>query len=431
MDAILAVAAEGDVRLIVVTDNERILGLGDLGAGGIAIPVGKLALYTAAAGIHPSRTLPVSLDVGTDRQELLDDPLYLGYRAPRLRGPAYDEVIEAFAASVRRVFPAAVVQWEDFKQHNAVRVLERYRRRLSSFNDDVQGTGATVVGGLIAARRAQGGLAADRFLVLGAGAAAVGIATLLRKHLGLETGGFGEDGTEPVIVLMDSRGVVHGGRPDLAVEQRPLAVDAMWVQRAGLSEAAAADPVSVARAMRATVLLGATGCRGAFSESLVRAVGEHAANPIVLPLSNPTERSEATPEDVAAWTGGRAIIATGSPFRDLAVNGRCRVIGQANNVFVFPGVGLAAVVAEAREITDEAFLVAARALAAMVSPERLAAGAIYPPISDLRRVARGIAIALVRHLRDSGYGRQFRDEEIEPAVERAMWWPEYLPLSPA
>jgi malate dehydrogenase (oxaloacetate-decarboxylating) len=430
MDAILAVAAEGDVRLIVVTDNERILGLGDLGAGGIAIPVGKLALYTAAAGIHPSRTLPVSLDVGTDRQELLDDPLYLGYRAPRLRGPAYDEVIEAFAASVRRVFPAAVVQWEDFKQHNAVRVLERYRRRLSSFNDDVQGTGATVVGGLIAARRAQGGLAADRFLVLGAGAAAVGIATLLRKHLGLDTSGFGEDGTEPVIVLMDRRGVVHGGRGDLAVEQRPLAVDPTWVDRAGLSEAAA-DPVAVARAMRATVLLGVTGCRGAFSESLVRAVGEHVASPIVLPLSNPTERSEATPQDVAAWTEGRAIIATGSPFGNLAVDGRCRVIGQANNVFIFPGVGLAAVVAEAREITDDAFLVAARALATMVEPERLADGAIYPPISELRRVARGIAIALVRHLRDSGYGRQFRDEEIEPAVERAMWWPDYLPLCPA
>jgi malic enzyme len=427
MDEILATAADGDIRLIVVTDNERILGLGDQGAGGMAIPVGKLALYTAAAGIYPSWTLPVSLDVGTDAAELLDDPLYLGFRSPRLRGAAYDDVVEAFVESVRRVFPAAVVQWEDFKQHNALRILDRYRHRLPSFNDDVQGTGAVILGGLLAAR-AGAGFADDRFLFLGAGAAAVGIAGLLRRQLG--TDGVAPGPAGPVMALMDRRGLVHLGRSEVADDQRPFAVDPAWLLQAGLSVPEFADPVAVARALRASVLVGTTGCRGAFTEALVREVARHAAVPIILPLSNPGDRAEAEPLDVLAWTDGRALVATGSPSGDVELPGARRTIGQANNVFVFPGVGLAAIVAEARELTDEAFLTAGRLLAQLVSAERLASGAIYPPVGDLRRVARAIAIGVVRHLRDSGYGRQYRDEEIEPAVDRAMWRPEYLPFVP-
>jgi malic enzyme len=427
MDEILATAADGDIRLIVVTDNERILGLGDQGAGGMAIPVGKLALYTAAAGIYPSWTLPVSLDVGTDAAELLDDPLYLGFRSPRLRGAAYDDVVEAFVESVRRVFPAAVVQWEDFKQHNALRILDRYRHRLPSFNDDVQGTGAVILGGLLAAR-AGAGFADDRFLFLGAGAAAVGIAGLLRRQLG--TDGVAPGPAGPVMALMDRRGLVHLGRSEVADDQRPFAVDPAWFLQAGLSVPEFADPVAVARALRASVLVGTTGCRGAFTEALVREVARHAAVPIILPLSNPGDRAEAEPLDVLAWTDGRALVATGSPSGDVELPGARRTIGQANNVFVFPGVGLAAIVAEARELTDEAFLTAGRLLAQLVSAERLASGAIYPPVGDLRRVARAIAIGVVRHLRDSGYGRQYRDEEIEPAVDRAMWRPEYLPFVP-
>jgi malic enzyme len=427
MDEILATAADGDIRLIVVTDNERILGLGDQGAGGMAIPVGKLALYTAAAGIYPSWTLPVSLDVGTDAAELLDDPLYLGFRSPRLRGAAYDDVVEAFVESVRRVFPAAVVQWEDFKQHNALRILDRYRHRLPSFNDDVQGTGAVILGGLLAAR-AGAGFADDRFLFLGAGAAAVGIAGLLRRQLG--TDGVAPGPAGPVMALMDRRGLVHLGRSEVADDQRPFAVDPAWFLQAGLSVPEFADPVAVARALRASVLVGTTGCRGAFTEALVREVARHAAVPIILPLSNPGDRAEAEPLDVLAWTDGRALVATGSPSGDVELPGARRTIGQANNVFVFPGVGLAAIVAEARELTDEAFLTAGRLLAQLVSAERLASGAIYPPVGDLRRVARDIAMGVVRHLRDSGYGRQYRDEEIEPAVDRAMWRPEYLPFVP-
>jgi malate dehydrogenase (oxaloacetate-decarboxylating) len=426
IDDILRAAAGETTRLIVVTDNERILGLGDQGAGGMAIPVGKLALYTAASGIYPAWTLPVSLDVGTDRAELLADPLYLGYRAPRLRGQAYDEVVEAFVESVRRVFPAAVVQWEDFKQHNALRILNRYRHRLPSFNDDVQGTGAVILGGLLAARREQGGLDGERFLFLGAGAAAIGIAGLLRRHLGIEGAADGPGG--PVMALMDHLGLVHLGRTDIADDQRPFGVDPRWFIEAGLTSGELADPVAVARVLKPSVLIGTTGCRGAFSEALVREVAQHATTPIILPLSNPSDRAEAQPPDIFEWTDGRALVATGSPSGDVLLPGGRRTIGQANNVFIFPGVGLGAIVAEAREVTDDAFLVAAREFATLVSADRLASGAMYPPIRDLRRIARTIAVAVARHLRDRGYGRQYRDDEIGPAVDRAMWWPEYLPL---
>jgi len=426
IDEILRAATSEPIRLIVVTDNERILGLGDQGAGGMAIPVGKLALYTAAAGIYPAWTLPISLDVGTDREDALHDPLYLGYRAPRLRGAAYDEVIEAFVEAVGRVYPAAVVQWEDFKQHNALRILERYRHRLPSFNDDVQGTGSVVVAGMLAARREKGGLAGERVLFLGAGAAAIGIAGQLRRQVASE--GVTPAGDEPTAALMDHIGLVHLERPGLPGDQRPFAVDPRWFTDAGLTPEDLNDPVAIARVLKPTILVGTTGCRGAFTEALVREVASHVERPLILPLSNPGDKAEAQPEDIAAWTDGRAIVATGSPCPPVRFNGTCRTVGQANNVFIFPGVGLGAIVAEAREVTDGAFGVAAQELANRVSAERLASGAIYPPISELRHAARGIAVAVVRHLRDTGYGRQFRDEEIEPAVDRAIWWPDYLPV---
>ncbi len=427
IDDILRSAGD-DIRLVVVTDNERILGLGDQGAGGMAIPVGKLALYTAAAGIYPAHTLPVSLDVGTDRRELVDDPLYVGYRAPRLRGPAYDEVVEAFVDAVARVFPAAIVQWEDFKQHNAVRVLERYRRRLPSFNDDIQGTGAVVLAGLLAARRDRGGLTHDRFLFVGAGAAAIGIASFLRRELLAE--GLGPRAAASAIVMLDSHGLVHTARPALPDDQRPFALDPAGLLATGLRPSQLADPVAVASASGATVLIGATACAGAFSEALVREVGRHDRTPIVLPLSNPGACAEARPEDILAWTEGRALVATGSPSRDVSSPAGMRVIGQANNVFIFPGMGLGAIVAETREVTDDMFLVAARELAGLVSGDRLRTGAIYPPIASLRAVARAIAVAVVRQARDAGHGRDYADEEIEPAVDRAMWWPAYVSFDP-
>ena len=424
IDEILRTGARGNVRLIVATDNERILGLGDQGAGGIAIPIGKLALYSAAAGIHPAWTLPVSLDVGTDRADLLADPLYLGYRAPRLRGAAYDQLLEAFVQAVQRVSPAAVVQWEDFKQYNAIRVLQRYRHRLPSFNDDIQGTAAVVLAGLLAARRREGGLARERFLFIGAGAAGMGIAGLLRSHLALESR---TEPAGPVMALMDSGGLVHLGRPGLADDQRPFALDPGWFMGAGLTEGQLADPVAIARVIGASVLIGTTGSYGAFSEALVRDVASHSQIPIVLPLSNPGDRAEASPEDILAWTDGRALVATGGPGREIVRGDAVRSVGQANNVFIFPGMGLAAIVAGTREVTDAAFLVAAGRLAELVTDDRLFSGGIYPPIRDLRSIARAIGIAVVSHLWETAQGDRPDDLVVEASIDRAMWEPSYRP----
>jgi malic enzyme len=429
MEAILAGAAPQGVRLLVVTDNERILGLGDQGAGGMSIPVGKLALYTAGAGIYPSQTLPVSLDVGTDNPALLEDPLYLGYRAPRLRGQAYDDVLEAFVEAVGRVFPGAVVQWEDFKQHNALRVLERYRHRLPSFNDDVLGTGGVALGGLLAARAARGGIAGERILFLGAGAAALGIGRMIGLQLASE--GLGAAEIHASMAHMDSKGLIHDGR-EIADDQREFSMSRERFTELGLDDATSRDPVAVARAVKPTILIGTTGTPGTFSEELIREVARHDPMPIVLPLTNPGDKCEARPEQILAWTEGRALVASGSPFPPVELAGDgTRIIAQANNVFVFPGVGLGSIVAGAREITDEAFIVAARELASRVTPARLAEGGLYPPIDELRAVSRAIAIAVVRHFRDTGYGRHIHDDDIEPAVDRAIWWPDYLPYEPA
>ncbi len=410
---------QADARLVVVTDNERILGLGDQGAGGMGIPIGKLALYTAGAGIHPALTLPVSLDVGTDNQALLDDPLYLGHRAPRLRGRAYDDFLEAFVEAVLTVYPRALVQWEDFKQHIAIRLLDRYRHRLPSFNDDVQGTAAVVLGGLLAALRETGGrLTEQRVLSLGAGAAGIGIARLLRAAAA------DEGGTVP-LVMLDSRGVVHDGRPDLAADKLPFALGSAELRRLGLDPEDGADLETVVRRLRPTILIGTCGKAGAFDEAAIRAIAEVTPAPIVLPLSNPTSQCEATPADVLEWTGGRALVATGSPFEPVTIGGETRAVGQANNMFVFPGVGLGAIVAEAREVTDRMFLAAARTLAAHVSADRFRSGALYPPLADLRCVSRDIATAVAMEARDAGVGRQLPDTVLKDAVAAAMWEPRY------
>jgi malate dehydrogenase (oxaloacetate-decarboxylating) len=397
-----------DVRLVVVTDNERILGLGDQGAGGMAIPIGKLALYTAGCGIHPSLTLPVSLDVGTDNPALLADPLYLGYRAPRLRGAEYDALVEAFVVGVEEVWPGCLIQFEDFKQQNALRLLDRYQSRVPSFNDDIQGTAAVVVAGVFASLRVTGHpLGETRVVLAGAGAAGIGIARLLRLA-GVET-----------IALVDSKGLVHAGRGDLDATKSVLAVPAV--------EGPEPDLVETIRRVRPTVLVGTTGVAGTFDQTVVGAMADALGpgeRPVVLPLSNPTSLVEATPADVLAWTDGRALVATGSPFDAVTLgDGRRVEVGQANNVFIFPGVGLGAIVAEAPTITDRMFLLAAHELAAFVTDERLAAGALYPPVTALRHVSRSIAIAVAR---EAG-----TIDDPESAVDGAMWWPEYVPYLPA
>ncbi len=415
-----------DVRLIVVTDNERILGLGDQGAGGMGIPVGKLALYTAGAGIYPALTLPVSLDVGTDNEELLRDPLYLGYRQPRLRGEPYDEFIEAFVGGVLEVFPHAVLQWEDFKQHNAIRLLDRYRHRLTSFNDDIQGTAGVVMGGIFAALRVLNEpLSAQRIVFLGAGAAGIGIARLVRAEMLRE--GVAEDVVRAAIVMLDSNGLTYEGRIPLDDDKREFALRPEVVQHYAFEPADRYDLETVIRQVKPTILIGTSGTPGSFTEGAIREMAIHARTPIVLPLSNPTSKTEAAPADILDWSGGRAVVATGSPFDPVVRGEVTHVIGQANNSFVFPGIGLGAIVAEAREIIDDMFLVGARALAEMVSADRLAEGALYPTQSELRAVSKRIAMAVVCTARDCGVGRAFHDDEVERVVDAAMWFPEYVP----
>ena len=423
-------AAGEEVRLIVVTDNERILGLGDLGAGGMGIPVSKLALYTAGAGIHPSLTLPISLDVGTDTRSLLDDPAYLGWRRPRLRGESYDRFIEAFVEAVIEVFPHAVVQWEDFKQHNAILILDRYRHRVTSFNDDIQGTAGVTVAGILSALRLTGGSLVDqRIVFVGAGAAGIGIARLMR--VAMRRAGADEDTVRDAIAMLDSHGLTFQRRVPLDEDKWELALGDEAMHTHGFDpEASTHNLAETVRRMRPTVLVGTTGNPGTFTEEAVRAMADAVERPVLFPLSNPTAMAEATPADILSWTDGHALVASGSPFDPVDTQTGQRIIGQANNVFIFPGLGLGAIVAEAHEITDALFLAAAETLAEVVDEDRLVVGALYPPQAALRDVSRRIAVRVVREARDAGLGRMIADHEIEPAVDAAMWWPDYEPYDP-
>ena len=414
-----------DIRLIVATDNERILGLGDQGVGGMGIPIGKLALYVAGAGIHPSKCLPISLDVGTDNPDLLADPLYLGYPKKRLRGRDYDEFIEAFVRGVRETFPRAILQWEDFHKDRAFLLLERYVRRLPSFNDDIQGTASVVVGGLLAALRITKQRMADqRVVFVGAGAACTGIARLCA--IAMRADGADEATVRRSLVALDSRGLLHDGRTMDEPHKRELALPRAVMAECGLDPQANLTPLDVIRALKPTILVGATGRAGTFTREMIETMAGSVERPIVMPLSNPTSKAECTAEQPIRWTDGRAIVATGSPFGDVEHGGKRHVIGQANNVFVFPGVGLAAAISEAREVTTEMFHIASATLARLVSQERLDVGAIYPHQSDLRRVSFEIACAIVRYASDHDLGRRIAPEDVEATVRAAVWDPRYV-----
>ena len=397
-----------DVRLIVVTDNERILGVGDQGAGGMGIPVGKLALYVAAAGIHPAQTLPVSLDVGTDNTALLADELYLGYRAKRLRGPEYDSLVEEFVQAVRKRFPKALLQWEDFKKGNAIRLLDRYRKVLPSFNDDIQGTAAVAAAGMMAGSRVSGTpLTEQRVVILGAGAAGIGIARLIRSTL--ERAGVTGERLTRAIASLDSQGLLVDDQDIKDAHKKPFVWPRALAGSMGLGAGKPRDLEAVIRAMKPTVLIGTSGEPGTFTEAAVREMARHVERPVILPMSNPTSNSEAKAVDVIAWTEGRALVATGSPFDPVIWAGRSIAIGQANNAFVFPGIGLGAILSEAREVTDSMFTAAADRLAATLSESDLAAGMLFPRVRDLRRVTAAIAEAVIREARDCGVGKPVTD----------------------
>jgi malic enzyme len=426
IERVLENAPFEDVRLVVVTDNERILGLGDQGAGGMGIPIGKLALYSAAAGIPPWQTLPVSLDVGTDNQALLDDELYLGWRSHRLRGQEYDALVDEFVFGVKARFPRALLQWEDFKKANAFRLLERHRLTLPSFNDDIQGTAAVAVAGILAgARRTGVPLREQRVVLLGAGAAGIGIARLLRRTL--EQAGLSGDVLRLAIANLDTRGLLVDDREIEDEHKRPFAWPAALAEASGLGARQPRDLLAVVRAVKPTALIGTSGEPGHFTEEVVREMASHVERPLIFPLSNPTSQSEAVPADLLQWTDARALVATGSPFPPVPWGGREIQIGQANNAFVFPGVGLGVLVSEAREVTEEMFAAAAEALASQVAASDRAEAGIFPRIDDLRRVTVHVAEAVVREAMASGIATH-PVKDPASAVARAMWDPTYVPM---
>ncbi len=415
-----------DVRLAVATDSEGILGIGDQGYGGVAICIGKLSLYTAAAGIDPATTLPIGLDVGTNRSDLLDDPLYLGVRHERLVGQEYEDFMERFVTAFQRHFPGALLQWEDFSKQKAFTILDRYRERLPSFNDDIQGTGAVVVAGLLAAaRKTRKALSEEVVLVHGAGAGGIGVARQIKA--GMVRQGLSEAEAAARIFVVDSRGLLVEGRKGL--EPYKLGMLQPAARLAGWKIAGEIPTIlETIKNAGVTVLIGLSGQAAAFDEEIVSAVQANAATPIVFALSNPTDFSEAVPSDVLKWTNGKAIVATGSPFADVEFGGVTRRIGQGNNAFIFPGLGLGALVSGARVITDGMLAAAAEALAAYTDSLDIALGAVYPKVSVMRRASRHVAQAVVAQAVADGVASRPPAGDIEAAVLDAMWEPRYLPI---
>ena len=414
IQSVLANWPNRDVNVIVVTDGERILGLGDLGANGMGIPVGKLSLYTACAGIRPSGCLPIMLDVGTENAALRSDPLYFGLDQPRLRGPEYEDLVEEFVVAVTEEFPGALIQFEDFATGNAVRLLEKYRDRVCTFNDDMQGTAAVTLAGLLSAARITGRqLREQRIVFLGAGSAAVGIADLIVSALVQD--GLDEASARACCWFVDSRGLVVASRTDLAAHKRPYAHDHEFLQ----------DLDTIVERLRPTTLVGVSGQSGAFTEPVLRTLAQLNDRPVVFALSNPTSKSECTAEQAYRWTGGRAVFASGSPFGPVDLEGSTYVPGQGNNVYIFPGLGLGVVVSGARRVTDEMFMAAAMVLADEVTAASLEQGSVYPPLTRIRDVSALIAAAVARVAKDQKLTTRNVPDDALTLVRSQMYEPIY------
>jgi Malic enzyme len=406
---ILSDPAYDRVKVIVVSDGERILGLGDQGAGGMGIPIGKLALYTACAGIHPGEVLPIFLDVGTDNHARREDPLYIGWRAPRVRGEEYDAFVESFVQAVTARFPGVLLQWEDFAGKNAYDLLGRYRDRLLSFNDDIQGTAATAVGTLLAAVRRTGVALTDQRVVLfGAGAAGSGVAEMLVKAMVEE--GLGEAAARAAIWAVDRDGLILSDFPRLPPQQVLLARDPQDIAAWDVDGRNMVTLEQVIAHVKPTLLVGTSGQKSAFDERSVRLMAQNVERPVIFPLSNPVSRAEAHPQDILAWTGGRAIVGTGSPFGTPGVT-------QVNNVYIFPGVGLGALAAEATAVSDGMFMAAARRLGELGGDE----GALLPPVTDLREVALEIAVAVAAQAAGEGLAQASPEAITREGIAASMW----------
>ncbi len=404
-----------DVRMIVVTDGERILGLGDLGAYGMGIPIGKLGLYTSCAGVHPYYCLPITIDVGTDNEKLHNDPFYVGLAQKRLRGPEYDELIEEFVTAVQKAYPKVLIQWEDFGNTNAFRILHKYQKRVLSFNDDIQGTASVALAGILGGLRLNGGkLAEQKILFLGAGEAGTGIADLYVEAA--MQAGLTEDEARKRCWFVDSQGLVVKSRPGkLAEHKLPYAHDAKFL--ATLEEAV--------DELKPTALIGVSGTPKTFTKSIVEKMSKFNQQPIIFALSNPTSKAECTAEEAYTWSEGRAIFASGSPFAPVTLNGKTYVPGQGNNVYIFPGVGLGALACESKEVTNRMYLIAAQKLASLVNEEDLAVRRVYPPLSKIREVSAKIAAAVMEECYREKLAQLPRPSDIEADVRARMFIPDY------
>jgi malate dehydrogenase (oxaloacetate-decarboxylating) len=414
------------VEAIVVSDGERILGLGDQGADGMGIPIGKLSLYTACAGLHPSTTLPILLDVGTDNKERLADPIYIGWRHERVRGQDYDDFVETFVNAVLERWPHALLQWEDFARANAGRMLQRYRDRLCTFNDDIQGTAAVAAGTLLAAVKVTSQPIRDqRVAIVGAGSAGIGIANLLLRVM--VDAGLPEAEARQRFYGIDRDGLLVEGMPGVLDFQRPFAQSPAAVAHWPREYADTIRLADVVTNAKPTVLIGVSGQPGIFREDIIRQMASAVARPIIFPLSNPTSRSEATPQDLTAWTDGRAVIGTGSPFPPVVRDGRSFAVDQTNNAYVFPGIGLGVLAVRARRVTDGMFVAAAKVLAEISPAARDANAPLLPPVAQLREVAFAVAKAVARQSRAEGQCGPFDDEKLDGLIARKMWNPVYRP----
>ncbi|MCZ6689210.1 MAG: NAD-dependent malic enzyme [Planctomycetota bacterium] len=430
VDELLLRGGSREIAVIVATDNEGILGLGDLGAGGMGIPIGKLSLYTAGAGIHPARCLPVSLDVGTNNAALLADPLYLGVREERLRGDAYFDLIDRFLKGVKKIHPGALVQFEDFSRQNAFTILDRYRNELLCFNDDIQGTGALVLAGVKASLRLRKEkLSEQKFVIDGAGAAGIGISRILT--LGSMAEGVSEREAREKIWALDSQGLIIDDRPGLQEYKKPFARRRKDVEGWTPATPGRIELVDVVRYVMPDVLIGTSGQAGQFTEDVLRLMGEADERPLIFPLSNPTDKAECHPVAALRATGGRALVATGSPFGDVEYEGRTIPVAQGNNALIFPGLGLGAVVMGASRVTDGMLLAAARSLSTTLSEERLQEGALYPPVSRFREIAHRVAVQVAFQAGEDGVAESISKDEALRRVDAEMWAPEYLPYRAA
>ena len=418
--------SQSEIDVIVITDGERILGLGDLGVGGMAIPVGKLALYTLFGGIHPSRTLPILLDVGTNNKQMLEDPLYLGWQHKRIVGKDYDDFVDLVIRCIKKRYPQVLLQWEDFAKPHSYTLLNRYRNQICSFNDDIQGTAAVALAAVLSAVNLfKDRLKNQRIALLGGGSAGIGICKKILKAIMIAEG-LSEKEARDLFYVVDINGLIHTEMPDIDLNQKLFAQDSAKIKKWKVKDPSKISLLDVIENAHPTILIGVSTVGGAFTEEIVTRMAQYVKRPVIFPLSNPTSLSEAHPADLIKWTKGEAIIATGSPFDPVEYQNKVYPIAQCNNVYIFPGVGLGLIASKASTVSDEVFLIAAKILSENSPMLQDPYGPLFPTLDNLRACSRKIAIGVAKQvIREGASYAQLKENEVEKVIDQTMWYPEY------